>query len=726
MASPSGDSAVDSRRSERSHVPRRWTSAESMASSLHFHPSMKLPDWKRWTSWTIERAWVRRVVAVAGVGLAAGLVLVGVAIGWGWWRYQLPDPRTDVPPTVQLFAAGQPLAIYQGDGRRAQTWVPLERIPRSVVDAVLAAEDRRFFEHPGVDVVGIARAFTSNVRRSDVVQGGSTLTQQLARTLYLGGAQRGWGRKLREMGIALQLELRYGKAQILEAYLNTIYLGHDHDVAVHGVAAAARRFLGKELHAVLPDEAAYLAAAIRAPNRLLAGDGQARPLRDGVLRTMAARGTLADDAMRAALARPLPRRPKGAADRHGYFVDVARAEIERRASLSPGSEARIETTLDPRLQSAAEAAVQTGLEQLERRRKLGPGTLQAAVVAIEPSTGAVRALVGGRRYADSQFNRATRAQRQPGSLFKPFVYLAAFETPSGAMVLTPASVIADEPVAIRAAEGSWRPRNIDGQFHGPVTVRRALEQSLNVPAARVAQAVGVRSVARVANALGVQSPLVQVPSLALGSSEVTLLEMTAAFAAIANGGVRVAPTTIAPGGAAAAVVAPAPPPVQAVSATSAFLITHVLRGVMRSGTGSASARYGLAEITAGKTGTTNDLRDSWFVGYTPDLVVGVWVGRDDGNPVGMTGSDAALPIWGTVMQSAVRRAAPRSFLPPEGVVMAQVERATGRRASAWCGYDDVVVEAFREGTEPGADCVVPPVVTAGAETVFGWLSNLFR
>jgi penicillin-binding protein 1B len=673
------------------------------------------------------RAGVTRLALALALGAAGALAALALAVAWGLWAYRLPDPRADIEATVHLYASGRPLATVQGDGRRAQVWVPLDRIPRVVVDAVLVAEDRRFFEHPGVDLIGIARAAVANLWERDAVQGGSTLTQQLARTLFL-ASERSWSRKVREARIALQLEMQYDKPRILEAYLNSVYLGHDHQTAVHGVAAAAQRFLGRDLAALRPDEAALLAVAIRAPNRLLVPGDRARRLRDLLLRDMVAQGALSAAAGRAAMARPLPARAASRGGRHGYFVDVAREEIERRVALPPGGEVRIGTALDLGLQAAAESAVRAGLERLERQRRLAPGALQAAVVAIEPATGRVRALVGGRRYADSQFNRAVRAQRQPGSLFKPFVYLAAFERLPEDAALTPASVIQDEPVSIRAAEGPWSPRNMDGRYRGPVTVRRALEESLNVPAARVAQSVGVRSVARVASGLGVESRLAAVPSLALGSSEVTLLEITSAFAAIANGGVRVAPTALDPEAGPAPVPAIAPPPsrVRAVSPAAAFLITHLLRGVMQTGTGSASARYGLSGITAGKTGTTDDLRDAWFVGYTPDLAVGVWVGMDDGRPIGLTGSEGALPIWAAVMQAAVRRAPPRPFTAPPGVVMADVERETGRRVSAWCAHGPAVTEAFLAGTEPRADCAMPPAVAAGAGTVLDWFRGLFR
>jgi membrane carboxypeptidase/penicillin-binding protein len=350
------------------------------------------------------------------------------------------------------------------------------------------------------------------------------------------------------------------------------------------------------------------------------------------------------------------------------------------------------------------------------------------LVAIEPASGQIRALVGGRRYLDSPFNRATRAARQPGSLFKPIVYLAAFEAERAGKLpgLTPASIVADEPTAIQAAGEKWSPHNIDRQYHGPVTIRRALEESLNVPAARMAQDVGLEQVVQMARALGIQSPLTPVPSLALGTSEVTLLEITAAFATLANQGVRVTPTTLAPlqGKAETEILAPLSPPVRAASAESSYLITHILQGVMSRGTASASTAWGLSDIAAGKTGTTDGLRDAWFVGYTPDLAVGVWLGLDDGSPLGLTGAQAALPVWAAVMQVAVRRTPPRRFELPPGIVLAAVDRDTGRPASFWCGGPSVIEEAFRAGSEPRGGCGDLPL----GEKVggfFAWLRKLF-
>jgi len=604
--------------------------------------------------------------------------------------------------------------------RRAQTWVPLEKIPRPIVDAVLTAEDRRFWNHPGIDLLAVGRAARANLRSAERREGASTISQQLARTLFLEN-RRTWSRKIREAGIALLLEARYSKPRILEAYLNSIYLGHDGDISVHGVGAAAQRFFGKDLNSLDLAEAAWLAGSIRAPNLLLgAQTTEARKRRDAVLTAMRDEGRIERAAAERAMTQPLRRRPPDTAA--PYFVDVVAHELSRRAALPDSGPVDIQTTLDVDLQRAAETAVRDGIKRIEKANPALAGQVQAAVVAIEPVSGQIRAVVGGRGFRASPFNRATRGLRQPGSLFKPFVYLTAFEAEQRA--LTPASVLSDEPLAIPARGGSWEPKNIDGQFHGQVTVRRALEESLNIPAVRVGVAVGVQRVADVARSLGIEHPLAPVPSLALGTSEVTLLEITTAFAALANGGLRVVPTALVPDGG-DLTLAPIPEPVRAVSAESAFLTTHVLRGVMRRGTGASSSAWGLSDVTAGKTGTTDWLRDAWFVGYTPNLVVGVWVGLDDGSPLGLTGAQGALPIWGPIMQSAVRRATPAAFRPPPGIVLVQVDRQTGRPVSLWCGSDDPVQEAFRQDAVPRAGCD-QSLFSSGVEKVVQWFDRLLR
>jgi membrane peptidoglycan carboxypeptidase len=642
------------------------------------------------------------------IALSTAGLLVTAAVMWAWTTFRLPAAATSGRAHVQLLADGAELAVIgvergaRGAGGASAPeggdWTPLERIPPSLVAAVIAAEDRRFMRHIGVDMLAMGHAVLTNAREGTSIRGASTITQQLARTLFL-SRERTWGRKAREAAIALWLERRYSKRAILEAYLNTVYLGQAGDQPVLGVAAGARHLFGRDLDALTLEDSALLATAIRAPSRAFADvSWRVRARRDVVLQAMAADGNVSEQAVGAALAAPV-RAAAPPRARAPWFVQLAREEAAQRVLLAgPERSARVATTLDRELQRVAEVAVRVELEQIERRRGLGAGTLQAAVVAMEPGTGMIRALVGGRDYRDGAFNRAVRARRQPGSLFKPLVYLAAFEWGAAGARPTAVSLVEDEPFQVWSAGREWSPQNIDRQFRGPVTIRTALEASLNVPAARIAQQVGPARVTRLARAFGIESPLAAVPSIALGTSDATVLEMTTAFAAIANGGYRVHPTTL-DDLATAASLHPLPAPARVVSPESAFIMTHLLRGVMSRGTGRASARWKLSEVTAGKTGTSDGMRDAWLVGYTPDLVVGVWVGADDGHSIGLTGSEGALPIWAAVMQAAVRRAAPRPFTPPDGIVMAAVDRSTGRRA---CDGAPGIAEAFREGSEPPA------------------------
>ena len=656
---------------------------------------------------------MRRPRTLIGLALLAAPILGVIVLAWGWWTLVLP--RSGVPPITYLDIDGHELTSFEAAGGRVQIWVPLERIPPAVAAAVIAAEDRRFMGHHGVDLLAVARAALTNAREASVVRGASTITQQLARGLFL-SRERTWSRKAREIAIALVLELRYSKAQILEAYLNTVYLGQERGAAIEGVGAGARHLFGKSLDALRLDEVALLAAAIRAPNRIFVeSPALIRSRRDRVLKAMVRDGAASAGEARTAMAQPT-RPTQRASASAPWFMELVRGEVAQRGGGALGG-VHLVTSLDRRLQDAAEAAVRDRLAQVERARRLPANSLQAAVVAIEPVSGQIRALVGGRRFAQSEFNRATRARRQPGSLFKPLVYLAAFE--ARAREITPSTLVNDEPVVIAARGGDWMPHNIDGQFHGPVTIRRALEDSLNVPAALVAQGVGLGNVTRVAHAAGIASPLAPVPSLALGTSEVTLLEMTTAFATIANGGVRVPPTTLSSAGAVS--LKPLPEPARVVSPESAFIVTHLMRGVMRRGTGGSSSRWGLQENTAGKTGTTDGLRDAWFIGYTPGLVVGVWVGADDARSIGLTGSDIALPIWADVMVKAIRWTPPPPFMPPPGVVMTPVDSATGQRI---CGTEPGISEAFRQGSEPaGCDAIVDsPII----RDIANWFRGIFR
>jgi penicillin-binding protein 1B len=586
----------------------------------------------------------------------------------------------------------------------------LADMSRFVSLAVLATEDHRFFDHGGIDLLAMGRALVVNTSRGEIAQGASTLTQQLAKNLLL-GPERTWRRKVREGALALAIEQRYPKAKILEAYLNTVYLGQRGRAAVLGVGAAAQSYWGKDARRLGLAESALLAGLIRAPNRYSPVDHpeRAQRRRDAVLRRMRELGMIDGSALQAALAEPVRVRAGGGLPSPApYFLDYARTTTGADLGVKG---LRIHTTLDPSLQRAAEASVARGLDRLESahrslRRSPSGERIQAALVALDPVTGAVRALVGGRDYELSAFNRVTHAHRQPGSAFKPFVFLAALRRgPAGEPpAVTPVSLVEDLPVEVETEREPWAPRNFEDRFDGVITVRQALERSSNAVAVRLAQTVGLDSVVRTARDIGFTSRMAPVPALALGSFEVTPLELAAAYATLANGGTRVSPYGVraVDGGAGApttdATRAVTRRSASPVSPEEAYLLTHLLRGVVDRGTGAAVRALGLDGAVAGKTGTTNDTRDAWFAGYSPRLVAVVWVGFDDGTPLGLSGARAALPIWTDFMQAAAALEDPGEFAVPPTMAFRQD-----------CGSP--IKEAFLPLTEPVAPC--GPLAPAG-------------
>ena len=592
--------------------------------------------------------------------------------------------------------------------------VPLATFPQHLVQAVLAAEDHRFHEHLGVDLRAVGRALWVNVRRGELVQGGSTLTQQLVKNLVL-TPKRTWGRKVQEAALALIIERRYGKDEILAAYLNGIYLGQHGGFAVYGVGAAARSFFGKEVDRLTLGEAATLAGIIRAPNTYspLQHPERARERRNIILRRMKDLGLLDERRLAQATKEPLVVQRGTAIRALGpYFADWVRAQVEQVQPADETSSAglRIYTTLHPVLQRAAEAALARGLDRLEGQyrtlRRTDPAArLQGAIVALDPRTGEIRAMVGGRDYGQSQFNRVVRARRQPGSAFKPFVYLAALghgprgEPPN----FTPASLLEDRPLTIGTGRNAWTPRNYENRYEGTVTVRRALEQSLNAATVWMAETVGYDAVVRAAREAGFTSPLEPVPALVLGSFEVTPLELAAGYAPFASGGGRIRPTGLRAvvdreGG----VSQPSTERAAALQPDEAFLITHLLKGVVDRGTGTSARALGIEGPVAAKTGTTNEGRDTWFVGYTPRLIALVWVGFDQRDVLRLSGAQAALPIWADFMRTALGVVPAELFEPPTSITFRDVDGGNGKVATAWCPI--VIREAFLASTEPRESC----------------------
>lgn len=597
-------------------------------------------------------------------------------------------------------------SVSAGRSVHDRTPVRLSDVPDDLVAAVLAVEDRRFFEHQGLDPIRIAGAALANVRAGRVVQGASTITQQLVKNLFL-SPRRTPLRKLREMAMAVVLELRHGKEEILEAYLNHVYLGQDRGLAIHGVGRAAQHYFGKDVGQLDLGEAALLAGLISAPNAYtpLRHPELAAERRALVLRLMRESGLITDAEYQKALGTPLALTswPEGT-DGARYFVDFVTEQLAqtygrdlRDAGLA------VFTTLDMELQQIGEDAVRRGIARLEAehpRLTSGEEPLQAALVAIDPRSGELLAMIGGRDYAGTQFNRAAHAQRQPGSAFKPVVALAALTRGRG---YTLATRLEDRPLTVQTTAGSWEPANYDRRFRGPVTLREALERSLNVPFARLGMEVGLDAVVATARDLGFTSPLHPVPSLALGSSEVTPLEMARAFGVLAAGGYRadlaVVLGVLGPRGAVMSRFQPEGR--QVFEAAHAYVVTSALQGVVERGTGRSLRRLGYRGPVAAKSGTTNDYRDAWFIGYTPSLAVSVWVGFDEGRSLGLPGSQAALPIVARFLADAQGTNGGRDFDVPSGIEIVEVEPETGLRAGPGCHG---ALEVFVRGTAPVASC----------------------
>jgi penicillin-binding protein 1A len=648
------------------------------------------------------RRWLRTLLIVAGV--VSLLVAAGGAAA-ALWAFTIL-PRT--LPSVTALESFQPLVgtkIYDDNDElitelhvERRIFVPLAHIPQVLRDAVIATEDKRFYYHWGVDPIGIARATVQNYRRGRVVEGGSTITQQLTKVLFL-TPDKSLERKVKEAVLALELERRYTKDRILEMYLNQVYFGH----GAYGVEAAARTYFGKSVSELNVREAALLAGLPRAPSTYSPfehGDA-AKRRREVVLRRLVEYGALKDvEAKRLArsdlgLIPPERRRTSGQ-----YFLDYVQQTLEAKygADMVFKGGLNVFTTLSPTMQLAAEQALRDGLKALEGRTKARPGEHpEGAIVTVEPHTGYVRAMVGGYDFFRSEFNRAVQARRQPGSAFKPFIYIAALE--SG---LTPATRVEDAPVSYAVGPNgqAWKPENYDRKFRGATTLQQAIEESVNVVTVKVQERVGLSRTIQVARRFGITSPLDLNLSLALGTSDLTLIELTSAYGALANQGQWLPPTTIryVTDAAGKLLEEHLPDPREAVPPETAFVITHMLRGVVERGTGQAAKALG--RPVAAKTGTTNDYSNAWFIGYTPRLATGVWVGYDRPRSLGKdeTGSRVAVPIWVSYMGKVLGDGPKEDFSIPDRVVLVPVDLDPSNECVR------VVMMAFVKGTEPEVSC----------------------
>ncbi len=660
----------------------------------------------------------RRHITYIILVLAAAVISGAVGGFFLAITHDLPQIRT-----LETFKPAAITRIYSADKElladlftQKRVPVPLHMIPDYLKQAVIATEDRQFYEHAGVDLRGILRAIIRDIRAGEFVEGASTITQQLAKTLFL-TPRKSIMRKLKEAFLAFQIERRYTKDEILQLYLNQVYFGS----GAYGVEAAARTFFGKPANELTLAECALTAGMPKSPSRYspLVNESLALKRRAVVLKQMARNGMITREQLTAAKSSPLSlATSQNSSIKAPYFVAYVRNLLEKefggarlyRTGLT------VYTTLNYKMQKAAEKAVAKGLEQLSARmQKDGLLTLQskeamgtsghespqAALVSVDATQGAILAMVGGKDFQESPFNRATMARRQPGSAFKPLVYACAMENGFAQNY-----VIWDAPVVFKGAkEGvDWTPENFSGKFRGEMILRQALSVSQNIPAVKLLNKLGPSTAVQWAYRMGIESPLQPNLSLVLGTSEVTLLELTAAYAVFPSGGVGTRPfailevldrkgRTIRRAGLQRRT---------AVSPETAAIMTDMLQAVVHAGTGKAARCIG--RPLAGKTGTTDSYRDALFLGFSPTVVAGVWVGLDHYGILGNkeTGARAALPIWIDFMEQVLAGRPYRDFSLPEGVVKVRIDVESGLLASQNC--PNAVTVVFKKGTEPKQYC----------------------
>jgi penicillin-binding protein 1A len=620
--------------------------------------------------------------------------------------------RIITPPQSSVVLARDGSLIGE-IGREWRTLVSLKTLPPYVAQAFIAVEDQRFYQHDGVDLVGVAGALKDALRGR--VRGASTITQLLVGNMHpeiIDRTDRSLGRKLREQQAAREMERHYTKEQILEAFLNQIHFGRRY----YGVESAARHYFGKPASQLTVAEAATLAALPKGPALYdpVRHPDRARARRNTVLTLMAEQGYITPQQAAAARREPVKTVPaEGFVVSAPYFADVVRVQAERASVDVIKGGYRVHTTLDPDVQRAAHEALTSGIAELEARSsyshpKYGAGTgaadyLQGAVVAMDPFTGDVRALIGGRDYTQSPFNRAVNGMRQPGSAFKPFVYATAI-----AESLAANTMVADTAIAIPLPNRTtYRPKNADGEFLGPLTLREALARSRNPVAVELATRYGMDTIVATARALGIRSPIAPYPSSAIGASVVQPLDLVAAYATFANLGARVEPrfiTRIEDQSGAVVWQNRVPTPEIVLDPHVAYIVRDMMRDVVDRGTATAVRRFLPASIpVAGKTGTTDNNSDVWFVGMTPDLVAGVWLGFDRPKMItsGAGGGSLAAPIFGRMLQLAgAGRGGPSWDPVPEGLIAAELDRATGQLATVDTPAEQRYKEYFLDGTEP--------------------------
>jgi penicillin-binding protein 1B len=608
------------------------------------------------------------------------------------------------------------------------------------VNSVLAAEDKRFFEHGGLDIVRVFGAALADLRRGQKAQGASTIDMQVARSFFF-TTKREWTRKLKEILMAVEINQRYSKQQIFELYANEVYLGNRGSFAIRGFGEAAEAYFGKDVRELNLGEEAFIAGIIRAPNRYSSAErhlDRAEESRDRVLAQMVEDSYVTQEQADAAKKLKLKFVNGGVNTGSApYFVDMVKDHLLEKFSETDleTQSYRIYTTLDPELQRAAADAIQIAVQGVDKRlakryalwKKKGEPVpqVQVALVAMDPQTGEIRALIGGRNYGESQLNHAL-ARRQPGSVFKPFVYAAAFnDTVLGVQpVVTPVSTVDDVPTTFEFDGKEYTPDNYGEEFYGTVTVRDALIHSLNVATVKVAEMIGYQRVVDLTRQMGLGNNIQPTPAVALGAYEMTPIDVAAGYTAFATNGVRAEPlflrSVLAADGTVEETAQPRTHPV--LDPRVAYLTTSLMEDVINKGTGVTVRSMGFTPIAAGKTGTS---RDGWFAGFTSNLLCVVWVGFDDNRDLGLSGSESAAPIWGEFMKRAV--ALPQykmteDFDPPPGVLQETIDPQSGQLATSSC--PQTVQEYFVSGSEPTQMCELHG---GGhfASAPANWLAHLF-
>jgi penicillin-binding protein 1A len=633
-----------------------------------------------------------------GVIVIVLLVTIGGTIAYYAFTLDLPgiDALKDYRPSIASRVYDDNNQLIDEFFLEDRKLVRINEVPKTVVDAFVAAEDSRFYEHKGVDILGIFRATLKNVEAGHIVQGGSTITQQVAKMMYLSSVKN-YTRKLKEAILAYKIDKYLSKDEILNLYINQIYLGH----GTYGIESASLGYFGKSARELKLNEAALLAGLPKAPSTYspFLHYEKAKQRQIYVLTRMMEDGYISREEMEKASAAPLKLRPIKPKDKMAaYFVENVRRYVQEKygADVLYKEGLSIYTTMDLNAQKYASEAMERGLKELEDREKYQPGLVQGALFCMDVKTGAIRAMVGGRDFNKSEFNRATQSRRQPGSAFKPIIYTAAFDKG-----FTPATIFVDSPISLEDVSqegGLWKPKNFDDKFMGPITMRTALVLSRNVVTVKILQEIGVDYVVSYAANMGITSPLVKTLSLALGVSGVTLQELVQVYGVLANQGKKVTPYFIKKivdrtGNVFEETKVQSE---QVIDPRIAFITTHVMQDVVTRGTGTFVRSIG--RPVAAKTGTTNDSRDAWFIGATPSLITGVWVGFDQEASLGRqeVGGKTAAPVWLYFMEKALQKTPVESFPVPQGIVFVRVNAQTGKPSSG----PGTISEAFMEGAVP--------------------------